>query len=172
MAAQIALTVEHADIDVFLDRSVYFNLPEVENLSLVPTSEYWSGCPNSSYTHMPVEEWGEIQRDFTAVFEGEPTNVQVKKLCNSLLNHPLPHQFVVVPEVRRGLGHPHSKPCRKMEGLEFARHVLQNFDLDIAQQGIYANKYITCGGGLDTLMAFFDEDWFQYMSLDLSLIHI
>ena len=79
MAAQMALTVGHGDIDVFLDRSVYFGLPKVENLSLVPTSEYWSGCPNSSFTHMPVEEWDEIQRDFTAVFEGVPTNVQVKK---------------------------------------------------------------------------------------------
>ena len=78
MAAQMNLTLEHGDIDVFCDRGFYFSLPAVKNLSLVPTSEYVSGCPNSSYTHMPVDEWDEIQRTFTAVFEGVPTNVQVK----------------------------------------------------------------------------------------------
>lgn len=75
------------DIDVFLDRSCYWMLPMVKNLRLVPTSEYMSDCPNSSYTHLPVGEWDEVQRDFAAVFEGLPTNVQVKKLCKSLVNH-------------------------------------------------------------------------------------
>ena len=53
-----------------------------------------------------------------------------------------------------------------MEGLEFARHVLENFDLDIARQGIFANKYISCKGGLDTLVTFFEEDWLQRMILN------
>ena len=82
------------------------------------------------------------------------------------MNHPLPVQFIVVPEVRRVIGQPPSKPCRKMVGLEFARHVLENFDLDIAQKGIYANKYISCEGGLDTLATFFDEDWLQCLRLN------
>ena len=115
------------DIDVFLDRSCYFALLQVENyqiqikidtasnrlekfsiiysliltsasrikdmvlhghmdmdtenLLLIPTSEYISH-PNNAYAHMPVEDWGDIQRDFATVFEGRRTNVQVKKLCS------------------------------------------------------------------------------------------
>ena len=76
----MALTVGHGDIDVFLDRSVYFGLPEVEYLSLVPTSEYWSGCPNSSYTHMPVEDWDEIQRDFYFSTFFSTTKILIQKI--------------------------------------------------------------------------------------------
>ena len=81
------MRLPQGDIDVFLDRSCYWMLPEVDGLSLVPTSEYMSGCPNSSYKHMPVWEWDEVQRDFAAVFEGLPTNVQVRELCGALLIH-------------------------------------------------------------------------------------
>ena len=52
-----------------------------ENLFLIPTSEYIPH-PNGTYEHMPVEDWGDIQREFVALFEGRRTNVQVKKLCN------------------------------------------------------------------------------------------
>ena len=37
--------------------------------------------------------------------------------------------------------------------------VLSFFDLDISRKGIFANKYISCEGGLDTILTFFDDDW-------------
>ena len=154
------------DIDVFLDRSCYWMLPKVKNLSLVPTSEYMSGCPNSSYTHMPVMEWEEIQRDFAAVFEGLPTNVQVRELCGFLLTHCPPPQFIVVPEVKRMRDQASSKRCGEMEGEEFAMSILRSFDLDIARNAIFNSKYISCFGGIDTFEAFFDESRLLYLELD------
>ncbi len=83
------------DIDVFLDRCCYFKLaealwksevPELSGLVLIPTSEYgprgldMDGMQPARFTHMPVEEWGEIQRDFATVFQGLLTNVQVGKI--------------------------------------------------------------------------------------------
>ena len=39
------------------------------------------GMQPARFTHMPVEEWGEIQRDFATVFQGLLTNVQVGKIA-------------------------------------------------------------------------------------------
>ena len=50
-----------------------------------------------------------------------------------------------------------------MEGSEFARHVLENFDLDISRHAIYANNYISWAGGLDTIVTFFDDDCYRYV---------
>lgn len=62
---------------------------------------------------------------------------------------------------------PPSKPCREMEGLEFAMQVLANFDLDIVQKGIYANQYISYPStGLNTLMTFFNEEQLQDLDLE------
>ena len=72
-------------------------------------------------------------------------------------------QFTVVPEVRRMRDRSPSKPCREMEGSEFAEHVLENFDLDIARHGIYANNYISCPGGVDTIVTFFDDDCYRFV---------
>ena len=72
-------------------------------------------------------------------------------------------QFIVVPEVRRMRGRSPSKPCGEMEGSEFARHVLENFDLDISRHAIYANNYISWAGGLDTIVTFFDDDCYRYV---------
>ena len=54
-----------------------------------------------------------------------------------------------------------SKPCREMEGPEFAKHVLENFDLDISRHAIYASNYISWSGGLDTIVTFFDDDCYR-----------
>lgn len=54
---------------------------DTENLLLIPTSEYINH-PNATYAHMPIADWGDIQRDFATVFERRRTNVQVKKLCD------------------------------------------------------------------------------------------
>lgn len=160
------MRLSQGDIDVFLDRSCYWMLPEVKNLSLVPTSEYMSGCPNSSYTHMPVWEWDEVQRDFAAVFEGLPTNVQVGQLCESQSNHHPPPQFILVPEVRRVRGQASAKRCGRMEGEEFAMNILRSFDLDLARNAIFNSKYISCFGGIDTCVAFFEESELLYLELD------
>ena len=72
-------------------------------------------------------------------------------------------QFTVVPEVRRMRDRSPSKPCREMEGSEFAEHVLENFDLDISRHAIYANNYISWAGGLDTIVTFFDDDCYRFV---------
>ena len=94
---------------------------------------------------MPCEQWDEIQRDFTAVFDGKWTNVQVGN--PSVHSTHLYVQFIVVPEIRRVEGRNPSKRCSDMEGSEFAMHVLESFDLDIARHAIHANNYISCCGG-------------------------
>ena len=48
-----------------------------------------------------------------------------------------------------------------MEGPEFAKHVLENFDLDISRHAIYASNYISWSGGLDTIVTFFDDDCYR-----------
>ena len=76
-------------------------------------------------------------------------------------------QIIVVPEVRRMIHRAPSKPCSEMAGTEFAKHVLENFDLDIAQHAIYANDYISGWGGLDTILTFIDEEHLQFMDLNV-----
>ena len=58
-----------------------------------------------------------------------------------------------------------SKPCSEMTGCEFALSVLGSFDLDISRCGIYNYKFLSCGGGLDTVRTFFNEG----LLLDLNL---
>ena len=135
---------------------------DTENLLLIPTSEYIPH-PNATYAHMPVEDWGDIQRDFATVFERRRTNVQVKNLCNSYFNYHPTAQFIVVPEVRRMRGRDPSKPCGEMDGPEFTKHVLENFDLDIVRHAIHASNYISCPGGLDTIVTFFDDEWYRFV---------
>ena len=60
-----------------------------------------------------------------------------------------------------------SKPCRQMGGSEFTRHVLENFDLDIARHAIYANNYISCSGGVDTIVTYFDDKWERCVLYDI-----
>jgi hypothetical protein len=140
------------------------HIKQVENLQLLPASEYWSISPNSSYAHMPCEQWDEIQRDFTAVFDGKWTNVQVGN--PSVHSTHLYVQFIVVPEIRRVEGRNPSKRCSDMEGSEFAMHVLESFDLDIARHAIHANNYISCCGGVETFKAFCDKDYLQHLELN------
>ena len=52
-----------------------------------------------------------------------------------------------------------------MTGCEFALSVLGSFDLDISRCGIYNYKFLSCGGGLDTVRTFFNEG----LLLDLNL---
>ena len=52
-----------------------------------------------------------------------------------------------------------------MVGNEFALSVLGSFDLNISRCGIYNYKYLSCGGGLDVVRTFFNEE----LLLDLDL---
>lgn len=115
---------------------------------------------------MPIGQWMEIQREFSAVYNGQRTNIQVPGFIHSHESLS-PVQIIVVPEVRRMIGREPSKPCSEMEGTEFAKHVLENFDLDIVRHAIYANDYISGWGGLDTILTFIDEEYLQFMDLNV-----
>ena len=71
-----------------------------------------------------------------------------------------------MPEVKRVRGQAGSKRCGEMEGQEFALNILRSFDLDIVRNAIYDSKYLSCLGGIDTFVAFFDESELQYLELD------
>ena len=53
-----------------------------------------------------------------------------------------------------------------MTGAQFALHVMMSFDLDICRCGIFKDEYIVCGGGIDTIETFFNEDLLLLMDLD------
>ena len=52
-----------------------------------------------------------------------------------------------------------------MTGCEFALSVLGSFDINISRCGIFNYKYLSCGGGLDIVQTFFNEE----LLLDLDL---
>ena len=53
-----------------------------------------------------------------------------------------------------------------MTGCEFALSVLGSFDLNISRCGIYNYKYFSCGGGIDVVRAFFNEELLLDMDLE------
>jgi len=59
-----------------------------------------------------------------------------------------------------------SAECQNMTGAQFALHVMMSFDLDICRCGIFKDEYVVCGGGIDTIETFFNEDLLLLMDLD------
>ena len=95
---------------------------------------------------------------------------RLQKKKKKILNNTTLPQFIVVAEERMLRGRTRSKPirskpCSEMVGNEFALSVLGSFDLNISRCGIYNYKYLSCGGGLDVVKTFFNEE----LLLDLDL---